>query len=222
MSPLMGKRNHTFFLLCCTCVCVYDNLCGNNAWIPTYYNFYVRRWCVCAGEMPRGWTPEYSPGTTWEAREPVEESRMVGEHFIQWVAVLHLDENILSILWTGRRIYVLMWQSRYKIVHRLGDWPTQWYGWVSWWWWGRGAVTGDTISPLPSRNTLHTLFQDIPLSWIFSLTLCLFLFGFFTWNDGKSLGLCPVSPVHSTLLDDHNCSHDHAFHIYPQTLKWYL
>lgn len=35
----------------------------------------------------------------------------------------------------------------------------------------------------------------------------------------SSLGLCPVSAAHFTLLDDHNCSHDHTFHIYPQTLK---
>ena len=36
------------------------------------------------------------------------------------------DENILSISWAGGRIYILVWQSRYKIMHKASEHERAW------------------------------------------------------------------------------------------------
>lgn len=50
---------------------------------------------------------------------------MLGKCFDQWVTALNLDENTSSTPWVRRKNSNP--HVSYKIMHRLGDWPTQWW-----------------------------------------------------------------------------------------------
>lgn len=110
-------------------------------------------------------------------------------------------------------IHILMWQCKNKIMHRIGDWPS--WGWVV------GTLVGGEeverwqgfLVEILCFVPWHSTFLDFPPN-IVHLSFHIPHFRILEF-----LRALPYIPCSFHFWVDHNFSHEHVHHTYPQTSR---